>query len=95
MHEVVLRAEVEASAVPGGLAREVTGAGRTDPAIRAIVVPHAAELDRPAERAATTGLMSGGARLTVTAWHAEGREGGGARARELDAGPAIRHILHQ
>ena len=46
MHEVVLRAEVKSSAVPGGLAMDVIGAGRTERAIRAMVVPHTAELDR-------------------------------------------------
>jgi hypothetical protein len=71
MHEVVLRATVQATPVPGGLAMDVTGAGRTAAAIRAMVVPHAAELDRLAGLAATTELIPGGVRLTVTARDAE------------------------
>jgi hypothetical protein len=46
MNEVVLRSEVKQTPVPGGLAMEITGTGRTERAIRAMVVPHAAELDR-------------------------------------------------
>jgi hypothetical protein len=71
MNEVVLRAEVKTSPVPGGLVMEVTGAGRTEPAIRAMVVPHAAELDQMPGLAAKTELISGGVRLTVTARNAE------------------------
>jgi len=67
MHEVVLHAEVKASAVPGGLAMDVTGAGRTEQAIRAMVGPHTAELDRLPGVAAKTEPVPGGARLTVTA----------------------------
>jgi hypothetical protein len=66
MNEVTLRAEVTASAVPGGLAMDVTGAGRTERAIRAMVVPHAAELDRMRGLAARTEPIPGGVRLTVT-----------------------------
>jgi hypothetical protein len=75
MNEVVLRAEVTASPVPGGLAMDVTGAGRTAAAIRAMVVPHAAELDRTPGLAAATEPIPGGVRLTVTA-----RDAGDARA---------------
>jgi hypothetical protein len=71
MHEVVLRSEVKATTVPGGLAMDVTGAGRTEAAIRAMVVPHAAELGRTAGLAATTEAIPGGVRLTVTARDAE------------------------
>ena len=49
MNEVVLRSEVKQTPVAGGLAMEVTGAGRTERAIRAMVVPHATELDRMPE----------------------------------------------
>ena len=66
MNEVVLRAEVKQTAVPGGLSMEVTGNGRTEQAIRAMVVPHAAELDRLPSLAATTEVVPGGVRLTVT-----------------------------
>src|SRR5713226_6563377 len=46
MNEVVLRAAVKPAQVPGGLAMEITGAGRTRAAILAMVIPHAAELDK-------------------------------------------------
>ncbi len=71
----MLRAEVTASAVPGGLAMDVTGAGRTERAIRAMVVPHAGELDRMPGLAAKAESIPGGVRLTVTA-----RDAGDARA---------------
>lgn len=67
MSEVVLRAEVKQTAVPGGLSMDVTGTGRTEQAIRAMVVPHAAELDRMPSFIAKTELIPGGVRLTVTA----------------------------
>lgn len=67
MNEVVLRAEARPSVVPAGLTMEVTGAGRTEQAIRAMVVPHATELDGVPELAAKTELIPGGVRLTVTA----------------------------
>jgi hypothetical protein len=67
MNEVVLRAQVKQSEVPGGLVMEVTGTGRTEQAIRAMLVPHAAELDRMPAFAAKTELIPGGVRLTVTA----------------------------
>jgi hypothetical protein len=46
---------------------EITGAGRTEQAIRAMVVPHAAELDRMPEWVARTESVPGGVRLIVTA----------------------------
>jgi hypothetical protein len=67
MNEVVLRSEVKQSPIPGGLAMEITGSGRTERAIRAIVLPHAAELDRMPELSARAEAIPGGARLTVTA----------------------------
>jgi hypothetical protein len=67
MNEVVLRAQVTPTPVPGGLAMDVTGTGRTEQAIRAMVVPHAAELDRMPSYTAKTELIPGGVRLTVTA----------------------------
>jgi hypothetical protein len=75
MHEVVLHAGVTASAVPGGLAMNVTGAGRTEQAIRAMVIPHTAELDRMPGLAARTEPIPAGVRLTVTA-----RDPGDAKA---------------
>jgi hypothetical protein len=67
MNEVVLRSAVMASSVPGGLAMEITGPARTEQAIRAMVGPHAAELDRMPEWTARTEPMTGGLRLIVTA----------------------------
>ena len=67
MNEVVLRAEVKQTPVAGGLAMDVIGIGRTEQAIRAMVVSHAVELDRMAAFAAKTELILGGVRLTVTA----------------------------
>jgi hypothetical protein len=82
MHEVVLHAAVTASAVEGGLAMDVTGAGRTTAAIRGMVVPHATELDRMPGLAATTESIPGGVRLTVTARDAQDA-GAVARVRGL------------
>jgi hypothetical protein len=67
MNEVVLRAAVTSTPVPGGLAMEITGSGRTEQAIRAMVVPHAVELDRMPEWSAKTETLPGGVRLTVVA----------------------------
>ena len=66
MNEVVLRAEVKQTEVPGGLRMEIAGSGRTEQAIRAMVIPHAAELDRMPAFAAKAEPMPGGVRLTVT-----------------------------
>ena len=67
MDEVVMRAAVTQTPVPGGLAMDVTGTGRTEQAILAMVVPHARELDRLPAYAAKTEPIQGGVRLTVTA----------------------------
>ena len=67
MNEVVLRSAVKQTPVPGGLAMEITGNGRTERAIRAMVVPHALELDRMADWAAKTESVPSGVRLTVVA----------------------------
>jgi hypothetical protein len=71
MNDVVLRAEVKTSPVPGGLVVDVTGAGRTESAIRAMLIPHAAELDQLPGLAAKTEAILGGVRLTVTARDAD------------------------
>jgi hypothetical protein len=71
MNEVVLRAQVKQTSVSGGLVMDVTGSGRTERAIRAMLIPHAAELDRMPSFAARTELIPGGVRLTVTARTAE------------------------
>jgi hypothetical protein len=67
MSEVVLRASVKARRVPGGLTMDITGAPRTERAIRAMVAPHAVELDRMPDWTARTEPIAGGLRLTVTA----------------------------
>ena len=71
MNEVVLRSAVKQAPVPGGLAMEITGTGRTEQAIRSMVVSHAAELDRIPSFAAKTEPIAGGVRLTVVAKNAE------------------------
>ena len=71
MNEVTLRAAVSATPVPGGLAMDVTGTGRTEQAIRAMLVPHAVELDRMPEWSARTEVIPGGVRLTVIARKAD------------------------
>ena len=71
MHEVVLRSAVKQVPVPGGLAMDITGTGRTEQAIRSMVVPHAAELDRLPSFAARTEPIAGGVRLTVVAKRAD------------------------
>ena len=71
MNEVVLRSTVKQTPVPGGLAMEITGAGRTEQAIRAMVVSHAAELDRLPSFTAKTEPIAGGVRLTVVAKRAD------------------------
>jgi hypothetical protein len=67
MNEVVLRSAVKQTPVPGGLAMEITGVGRTEQAIRAMVVPHAVELNRLPAFSAMTDSIPGGVRLTVLA----------------------------
>jgi hypothetical protein len=67
MNEVVLRSAVKQTPVSGGLAIEITGNGRTEQAIRAMVVPHAIELDRLPSFATKTESIPGGVRLTVIA----------------------------
>jgi hypothetical protein len=67
MNEVVLRSAVKQTPITGGLAMEITGTGRTEQAIRAMVVPHAGELDRLPSFAAKTESIPGGVRLTVLA----------------------------
>ena len=71
MNEVVLRAEVRQGPVDGGLVMEVTGTGRTEQAIRAMLVPHAAELAKLPAYQATAEPIAGGVRLTVTAAKAD------------------------
>ena len=67
MDEVVLRASVKATQVPGGLSMDVTGTGRTVQSIRAMVIPHTAELDGMPAWSAKAEPISEGVRLIVVA----------------------------
>jgi hypothetical protein len=67
MNEVTLRARVKAEAVPGGLRMDITGSGRTENAIRAMVGPHTNELKQMKEWSAKAEAIPGGLRLTVVA----------------------------
>ena len=53
--------------MPGGLVMDVTGVGRTESAIRAMLIPHATEIDQMPGLAAKTETIPDGVRLTVTA----------------------------
>ena len=67
MNEVVLRATIKATQVPGGLAMNVTGSGRATQSIRDMVIPHSAELDRMPAWSAKAEPIPDGVRLTVVA----------------------------
>ena len=67
MNEVTLRASVKAEPVSGGLRLDITGPGRTQQAIRAMVGPHTNELNQMKEWSANTETIPGGVRLTVVA----------------------------
>jgi hypothetical protein len=67
MNDVVLRSTVKPGVVPAGLAMDVTGTGRTEQAIRSMVIPHAVELDSMPQWSAKTERIPGGVRLTVRA----------------------------
>lgn len=71
MHDVTLRSSVKPERVPGGLAMDVTGVGRTAAAIRRMVGPHAAELNAMPEWSARTEELPDGLRLIVTARRAD------------------------
>jgi hypothetical protein len=71
MNDVTLRSEVKSVSITGGLAADVTGTGRTEEAIRRMVVPHAAELNAMPEWSARTEEIPGGLRLTVVAKKAD------------------------
>jgi hypothetical protein len=67
MNDVTLHSDVKATPVPGGLAMEVSGVGRTEEAIRRMVVPHTVELNKMSEWSARTEEIPRGLRLTVVA----------------------------
>jgi hypothetical protein len=70
MNEVVLRAEVRTSSVPGGLVMDVTGTGRTSS--QAVRWSCSMRRTRPMPGlAAKAEPIPGGVRLTVTAQDAE------------------------
>jgi hypothetical protein len=67
MDEVVLHASVKATQVSGGLSMDVTGTGRTAESIRAMLIPHTAELDAMPGWSAKAEPISDGVRLVVVA----------------------------
>ena len=67
MNEVVLRASVKSTQVPGGLSMDVTGEGRTARSIRAMVVPQAAQLGAMPAWSAKAEPIPDGVRLVVVA----------------------------
>lgn len=71
MNDVTLRAEVKAVPIPGGLSMDVTGTGRTQDAIRRMLVPHSLELDQMSAWSARAESIPGGVRLTVIARRAD------------------------
>jgi hypothetical protein len=67
LNEVVLRASVKATQVPGGLSMDDTGIGRTVPSTRDMVIPHSTELDGMPAWSAKAEPIPDGVRLTVVA----------------------------
>ena len=67
MDEVVMRATVKATQVPGGLSMDVTGKGRTAQSVRSMLIPHAAELDAMPAWSAKAEQIPDGVRLIVVA----------------------------
>ncbi len=67
MDEVVLRAAVKGTQVPDGLSMDITGTGRTVQSIRAMVIPHSAELDAMPAWSAKAEPIADGVRLIVVA----------------------------
>jgi hypothetical protein len=65
MDEVVLHASVKAAQVPGGLSMDITGTGRTSQSIRAMLIPHTAELDSMPAWSAKAESIPDGVRLIV------------------------------
>jgi hypothetical protein len=65
MDEVVLHASVKASQVPGGLSMDITGTGRTSQSIRAMLIPHTAELESMPAWSAKAEAIPDGVRLIV------------------------------
>lgn len=72
MNRVTLDAEAAATPVDGGIAVEVTGAGRTLAAIRRMIPAHAKEIDGKGGWTVQTSDLANGVRLTVTS--ADARE---------------------
>jgi hypothetical protein len=70
MDDVVMHASVAKKNVPGGFEARVTGKGRTAQAIRRMLTNHAAMLDMDGSYHAVAEEIPDGARLTVTAKHA-------------------------
>ena len=81
MDEVVMHAAVTQTPVRGGLVMDITGTGRTEHAIQAMVGSHARELDRMPEYVAKATPIAGGLRLTG---HISARGGAACPARWRD-----------
>jgi hypothetical protein len=90
MNDVTLRAEVKATPIAGGLSMEVTGTGRTQEAIRRMVVPHAVELNQMPLWTARTDSIPGGVRLTVV-----GKQAGDTRTADRIRGLGFIGLLVQ
>ena len=67
MDEVTMHAEVVQRRVPGGIAAEVTGTGKTVAAIRRMLPLHSRVLDASADLRSATEDMPSGIRITTTA----------------------------
>jgi hypothetical protein len=70
MDDVILRATVRSQRVPGGVAMDITGTGRTAAAITRMVTAHAEPLEEHTPYHAVAKGITGGVRLTVTAKNA-------------------------
>ncbi len=67
MDEVVLHSSVRATQVPAGLSIDITGTGRTAQSIRAMLIPHTAELDAMPAWSAKVEPIPDGVRMIVVA----------------------------
>ena len=67
MDDVLMHAAVVQRTVPGGLAMEVTGTGRTAGAIKRMAMNHTKMLDQEGEYHAMAKEIANGAQITVTA----------------------------
>jgi hypothetical protein len=71
MDDVTMQAVAVQRSVPGGVEIDVTGTGRTIAAIRRMTMNHTTMLDQGASYHASATEIPNGARLTITAKHAD------------------------